>query len=259
MPGSDSWWLLAPVSAGLLITLSLVPLGHRVLSRGMVFADLAIAQWAALGSLAGILLMPHHTVAGLPVSSLLSALLAVALVHLILRWVPAFREAMIGLLYVVGASLATVLVSGDPHGAQQLARTLSGDLLWVTPQALPPLLVMAVAVVLWQWLLPSHWQGRVFLVLFSVAVTLSVEVAGVYVVFASLIAPPLVICHLAGRSIPLAIAVALAGQGAGLFASAALDLPAGPSVVLALVVTGLLAMVAIRTGRRAFIAARLSD
>lgn len=242
MLNDGAWWLLGPLAAGLLIAVILVPLGQRVLARGMVFADLAIAQWAALGSLAGMILMPNHTLAGLPVSSLLFALLAVALVHLILQLVPAFREAMIGILYVVGASLATLLVSQDPHGAQHLAQTLSGDLLWVTAGALLPLLVMAVVVVIWQWLLPKHWQGRLFLVLFSVAVTLTVELAGIYVVFTSLIAAPLMVCHLAGRSIRLAILVAFTGQGAGLLGSAAFDLPAGPSVVLAIVVASLAVM-----------------
>uniref|UniRef100_UPI00356A9B8C metal ABC transporter permease n=1 Tax=Marinobacter sp. TaxID=50741 RepID=UPI00356A9B8C len=172
---------------------------------------------------------------------------------------PAFREAMIGLLYVVGASLATLLVSQDPHGAQLLAQTLSGDLLWVTPAALLPLMAIAVAVIIWQWAIPSRWQGRVFLVLFSVAITLSVEVAGVYVVFATLIAAPLMVIHLGGRSIPLAAAVALTGQGAGLLASATFDLPAGPSVVLALVLAGFLALAATRIGQRATFNCRLSD
>lgn len=240
MLNDGSWWLLWPLAAGLLIAVVLVPLGHRVLARGMVFADLAIAQWAALGSLTGMILMPNHTLAGLPVSSLLFALLAVALVHLILRLVPAFREAMIGILYVVGASLATLLVSQDPHGAQHLAQTLSGDLLWVTPAALLPLFTMALAVVLWQWVLPPQWQGRLFLVLFSVAVTLTVELAGIHVVFTSLIAAPLMICHMAGRPITMAILTASVGQGAGLLGSAILDLPAGPAAVIAMVLASFL-------------------
>lgn len=249
MLSNGAWWLLGPLAAGLLIAVILVPMGQRVLARGMVFADLAIAQWAALGSLAGMILMPNHTLSGLPVSSLLFALLAVALVHLILRLVPAFREAMIGILYVVGASLATLLVSQDPHGAQHLAQTLSGDLLWVTPATLLPLLAMAVAVIAWQWLLPEQWQGRLFLVLLSVAVTLTVELAGIYVVFTSLIAAPLMVCHLAGRSTMLAILAASFGQGAGLLASATLDLPAGPAVVIAMVLASFTGFVMLR-GRR---------
>jgi zinc/manganese transport system permease protein len=252
MTADNGFWLAAPLTAGLLIALCLVPLGHRVLSRGMVFADLAIAQWAALGSLAGMALFPAPALAGLPISGLLFALLCVGLVHLILRWVPDYREAMIGLLYVVGASLATLLVSRDPHGAQQLARTLSGDLLWVTPTALIPLVAIGLMITVWQWLMPERWREPMFLVLFSVAVTLTVELAGIYVVFASLIAAPLMLCHLAGRSVLTAVLVAFAGQGAGLLASAIFDLPAGPAVVLAIVLVSLAVLVVARRPARVF-------
>lgn len=240
----DSWsWLAAPLAAGLLMALCLVPLGHRVLARGMVFADLAIAQWAALGSLAGGRLMPSHVVLGIPVSSLILALLAVALVHLILRYLPCHREATIGLLYVSGASLATLLVSSDPHGAQALARTLDGDLLWVTWQSLVPLAIVTLAVLAWKLLPGEKGRDRLFFVLFALSVTLTVETAGIYVVFASLIATPLMICHHGGGPLWQAIMAAAAGQTIGLGLSAFHDLPAGPAVVLALIVTALMASV----------------
>lgn len=251
----DHWsWLAAPIAAGVLMALCLVPLGHRVLARGMVFADLAIAQWAALGSLAGNRLLPNHVLFGIPVSSLLLALLAVAPVHLILRFLPAHREATIGLLYVSGASLATLLVSNDPHGAQALARTLDGDLLWVTGSTLIPLAVVTVAVLLWQ-VMAGHRNGnRLFLILFALAVTLTVEMAGIYVVFASLIATPLLICHHGGGALWLAVMAAAAGQITGLALSAFYDLPAGPAVVLTLIVAAMTArlimMVPEATGRR---------
>ena len=240
----DSWtWLAAPMAAGLLMAMCLVPLGHRVLARGMVFADLAIAQWAALGSLAGNRLVPNQMVLGIPVTSLLLALLAVALVHLILRFLPAHREATIGLLYVSGASLATLLVSSDPHGAQALARTLDGDLLWVTGQALVPLAVVTLAVLGWQLLPGNRFRDRLFLVLFALAVTLTVEMAGIYVVFATLIATPLLICHHGGGALWLAAMAAAVGQTVGLGLSALHDLPAGPAVALTLIVAAMTARV----------------
>lgn len=244
----DAWlWLAAPVAAGLLIACSLVPLGNRVLARGMVFADLAIAQWAALGSLAGGALLPAQVLGGVSGTSLLSALLAVGLVHLILRLVPHQREAMIGILYVVGASLAAVLVSNDPHGAQALARTLDGDLLWVTGESLVPLAVIALAVVAWQVTPSEQLRRRLFLILFALAVTLTVEIAGIYVVFASLIAAPLMLCHLAGRPLWLAVAAAFVGQCLGLLASANLDLPAGPAVVIAIVLVSLIGLICLKS------------
>lgn len=235
-------WLSIPLAASALMTVSLVPLGHRVLARGVVFADLAIAQWAALGALAGQAWMPNHTLAGLPVSSLLFALLAVTLVHLMLQRAAAYREALIGSLYVLGASLATLVVSHDPHGAQRLAQTLNGDLLWITPHALPALAVVAVAVLAWQYLCSEALKTGLFLPLFAVAVTLTVELAGIYVVFATLIVSPLALCHLRNRSVLTAVLAGLAGHGLGLALSGGFDLPAGPMVVTAVIGMGGLAL-----------------
>lgn len=238
----DGFWLTVPLAASALLTLCLVPLGNRVLARGMVFADLAIAQWAALGSLAGMAWMPAHILTDLPVGSLLLALLAVALVHLVLQLAPGYREALIGTLYVLGASLATLLVSHDPHGAQRLAQTLNGDLLWVTPDDLPALAVVAGAVLLWHIALTERLQTRLFLPLFAVSVTLTVEMAGIYVVFATLIASPLALCHLRGHGVKAAIVVGVVGHGLGLGLSAQLDLPAGPAVVVSVILVCLLAL-----------------
>jgi zinc/manganese transport system permease protein len=224
--------MLTPVAASLLMVLCLVPLGHRVLARGVVFADLAIAQWAALGSLAGSSMMPDHTIADLPLSGLLFALLAVVLVHLILKYSPDYREAMIGTLYVLGASLATLVVSNDPHGAQQLARTLNGDLLWVTGVSLIPLAVISVAVLLWQNAVSERFHSWLFLPLFAVAVTTTVDMAGIYVVFATLIAAPLMFCYLRGYGLAMASTVCFAGHGLGLWLSASCDIPAGPAIVV---------------------------
>lgn len=244
---ADWLWLGAPLAASALMALCLIPLGQRVLARGVVFADLAIAQWAALGSLAAPLWIPGRLAVALPLGSLALALLAVALVHLILRHYPAYREALIGLLYVLGASLATLVVSQDPHGAQRLARTLNGDLLWVTPQALPVLALAAGAVLAWQFALPERLRSPLFLPLFALAVTLAVETAGIYVVFATLIAAPLALCHLRGFGVLAAAAVCFAGHGAGLAVSGYVDWPAGATVVVAVILASALALVV--TGR----------
>ncbi|MDO5101498.1 MAG: metal ABC transporter permease [Lautropia sp.] len=49
-------WLAAPAAALLFGCLALVPLGRQVLARGVIFIDLAVAQVAACGALAGHLL-----------------------------------------------------------------------------------------------------------------------------------------------------------------------------------------------------------
>lgn len=240
---ADWLWLMAPLAAGLLIAVALIPLGWQVLARGMVFADLAIAQWSALGALAGARLGLQPTVVGLPVFSVVFAVLAVLLVGLILKLSAQHREALIGCLYVLGASLATLLVSGDAHGASQLADALNGDLLWVTESRLAPLALVALAVTGWWRWAPGVWRGRLFLALFAVTVALCVDLAGVYIVFATLIIPPLMFCYLRRHGIVAAILAGGLGHGTGLALSAGLDLTAGPAVVVTLALIGLLSLV----------------
>ncbi|ABC29718.1 ABC-type Mn2+/Zn2+ transport system, permease components [Hahella chejuensis KCTC 2396] len=242
-------WIWTPVCASVLLSLMLAPLGDKVLQRGVVFADIAIAQWAALGVLAGGRFAWSRewggSLAGFSFSGLVFALLASGIVHLILQRGAAYREAMIGVLYVVGASLATISVSHDPHGAQALAATLNGDLLWSLPSQLYVLAPVALLIVGWLGF-SSEWRQQLFLPLFALAVTVSVEVAGVYVVFATLITTPLLLCRIGGRGIVSAIVICIAGHIAGLIVAAWGDFPVGASVVLCNLVVGVVALLLLR-------------
>jgi zinc/manganese transport system permease protein len=233
-------WMLLPASASVLLCLLLIPLGYQVIARGVIFADLAIAQWAALGSLTGLYLLPNHTLAGAPVSSLMFALLAALAVHLIFRLLGEAKEAWIGILYVLGASLAILLVSGDPHGAQALQRAASGDLLWASRE-----LVMAAAILTaLVWLL-SRWRpgwlsGAAFLPVFAIAVTYSVSLAGIYVVFATLIITPLIVGSLQGKPPWAASICAIFGHLAAIVCSVVSDVPVGPAIVVAILIAAML-------------------
>lgn len=243
---TDWLWLLWPMTAGLMMSVALVPLGQRVLERNVVFADLAIAQWAALGAISGGQLLPDDWSHLAPVSALTFALVAVLLVHGVIRFTPDHREAMIGLLYVLGACAATLMVSDDPHGAQRLSEAFNGDLLWVTGESLIPLAVIAGLVLVWHVILKGRVQEKLFLPLFALAVTVCVDQAGIYVVFASLIATPLLIGCMRARSTATAVAACLAGYIIGLLLSAGGDLPAGPTIVVSIVVCGLGAIAVLR-------------
>ena len=233
---TNEWfWLWTPLCASILLSIILVPLGERVLQRGVIFADIAIAQWAALGVLLGSqFIWTRELIAlspALSISGLCFALLASGIVHLILRVYAPYREAMIGTLYVVGASLATMSVSHDPHGAQALAATLNGDLLWASAKHFYALIPVAICILLWQKM-SAFLQNQFFLPLFALAVTVAVEVAGIYVVFATLISTPLLLCQLAGKPIALAVLASIAAHFVGLVIAAWLDYPVGPVVVL---------------------------
>ena len=226
-------WLVLPVVGSALLCLLLVPLGYQVIARGVIFADLAIAQWAALGTLAGLYFSQNQKLAGAPVSSLMFALLAAVAVNLIFQRLGGAKEAWIGILYVVGASLAVLLVSGDPHGAQALHKAASGDLLWATwPQVL---IMAALTVLVWLlgWRRPGWLTGAAFMPVFAVAVTYSVSLAGIYVVFATLIVTPLILGSLKGTRPAMAAGCAIAGHLAAISYSVVFDVPVGPAIVVA--------------------------
>ena len=234
---TDYLWLWPPLLAGLLVAASLVPLGHQVLQRGVVFMDLAIAQWAVLGALLAQTLWPQ-----LPNrwGSLLMALAGALAVAALVRRLPAYREALIGILYVLAAALAVLAVHQDPHGAQRLAQALTGDVLWVTAADLVPLLVVILIVAtVWRGV-PAAWRVRLFYPLFAVVVTLALELVGLYLVFLLLILPALVVMHLEQGSRSLAVLFAVLGFSGGVAASVWLDWPTGPTIVVAMVLLALL-------------------
>jgi zinc/manganese transport system permease protein len=224
--------------AGLLVLATHVPLGIQVLERGIVFIDLAIAQVAGLGALAGA---AAADALGWPPGGwgVQAAAVAAALAGgLLLTWSerrwPEVQEALIGVLFVLASSAALLLLAGNPHGGEHLRDLLAGQILWVTPGQLLPVAGLTAAVLgLWFGLGAERLGRAGFYLLFALAVTASVQLVGVYLVFASLIIPALATRRLsAGRRLGLAYALGALGYGAGLVLSAMADLPSGAAVVV---------------------------
>lgn len=215
--------------AGLLVAATHVPLGIQVLRRGIVFIDLAVAQIAGLGVIAADWLgVGHHGVA-----AQMSALAAALAGALVLNWTdrrwPEVQEAIIGVAFILAANIAIVLLAAHPQGSEHLKDLLVGQLLWVKAEQLP-LAALASAAILALWF---SLKGRFFYILFACAVTLSVQLVGIYLVFATLIIPAL-----ATRKLLAGYALAALGYAAGLILSALFDLPAGPAIVCTLALAG---------------------
>jgi zinc/manganese transport system permease protein len=221
--------------AGLLVLATHVPLGLQVLTRGIVFIDLAIAQVAGLGVIVadGFGWEPQGW--RVQVAACLAALLGALLLTWTDKHWPEVQEALIGVLFVLAASAALLLLANNPHGGEHLKDLLVGQILWVSSASLVPVAII-YAVILALWFTLRARLGRIgFYLLFAVAVTASVQLVGVYLVFASLIVPAL-----AARGRPerhrlaVAFAVGVSGYAAGIVASALFDLPTGPVIVVAL-------------------------
>jgi zinc/manganese transport system permease protein len=238
----DPGLLLWPFLVGLLVLATHVPLGRRVLARGIIFLDLAVAQLAVLGVVAANALGLAADGWLTQLAAATTALIGAALLAGCERRWPQIQEALIGSTFVVAASLAVLLLAGDPHGGEHLAELLTGQILWATPtQATQIAALYGVLLAFLAW--RREHLGRLgFYLVFALAITASVQLVGVYLVFASLILPALAVRGLpAPRAVPAGWAVGALAYATGLAASAALDLPTGPAIVIALAAAALLA------------------
>lgn len=232
--------LLPALLAGLLVLATHVPLGMQVLARGIVFIDLAIAQIAGLGVIAADSLGFEPLGWAVQFSAISAALLGAAVFTASEKRWPEVQEALIGVVFVLAASGGALLLAGNPHGGEHLQNLLVGQILWVSPAQLwPAALLTAMLLVVW-----LRWRGQMgrlgFYALFACAVTASVQLVGVYLVFASLIIPALATRHFTRWRIPAAYFLGSASYALGLVFSAWSDLPSGAVIVWALALLGTL-------------------
>ena len=226
------WSILWPAcAAGLLVSATHVPLGVEVLKRGIVFIDLAIAQIAGLGVVLADSLGLEPQGWAVQACALAAALAgALLLTWTEKRW-PEVQEATIGVTFILAASGALLLLASNPHGGEHLKELLVGQILWVTPARLP-LVAIASAILLAVMIARAERAGRVgFYLVFAVAVTISVQLVGLYLVFTTLIVPALATRRLARYRISTAYALSAAGYILGLVVSSLTDLPSGPAIV----------------------------
>lgn len=215
--------------------------GLHVLKRNVIFVDLALAQVAALGATAAFLL--GHTPQSLAAHgyALAATLFAAALLASSRAWssrIP--QEALIGVLYVVAAAAALLLVDRAPQGAEHIRQILTGNILTVGWDELTGAIALyaAVAIVyppIARRLAPGSWESEfAFYAAFGLVVTSSVSLAGVLLVFAFLIIPAAIgVLHASSFRGQLAIAwVAGAASAAiGLAVSYAGDFSTGATLV----------------------------
>jgi zinc/manganese transport system permease protein len=228
--------------AGLLVLATHVPLGREVLRRGIVFIDLAVAQIAGLGVVVAAMLGWDDAGWGAQLAAAAAALLGAALLTWTERRWPDVQEAQIGVVFVLAATGGLLLLAHHPQGGEHLRDLLAGQILWVPWRQIAGMAVLT-AVLVAAWALLRGRPGRLaFYAIFAIAVTASVQVVGVYLVFATLIVPALgARAWPVQRQLPLALLIGVAGYAAGLVASTQWDLPSGALVVWALALAAVLA------------------
>lgn len=238
---TEAMSLMAPAfAAGLLIALIHVPLGIEVLRRGIIFLDLAIAQFAALGMICFHILFEgtdfsfaYHP-AGPLLSGLVFALICAGGFQIAEKRVGAYQEALIGAAFIGAASLSILIIAGQPHGSEQIKDILAGQILWITWRDIfnyGP--VFVITALLWSLLKTKRTQF--FYLAFALVIPFSVKLAGIYLVFASLVLPALATIKMKRRRIIAGLGLSALSLLAGLMFSYMADVPAGPAIVLSLI------------------------
>ena len=250
LDGLDASILGPAFVAGLIVLSTHVPLGRQVLARGIIFIDLAIAQVAALGVILAQFYGVDEHGWGVQFAAAAAALGGAGLLAWTDRHWPEFQEPLIGTMFVLAATGALLLLANNPQGGEHLKDLLVGQILWVSyEQLIPAAVLSAVLLALMAWR-RGRLAGLWFYALFAFAITASVQLVGVYLVFASLIVPALATAPLSGkRALIVAYAVGIAGYVTGLALSAVFDLPSGAMIVWTLAGAALIASLFSRRGR----------
>lgn len=237
--------LLLPCLACLLLVLIHVYFGAFVLRRGIIFIDLALAQWAALGYLVGHWLDIEHPIYLVLMGfgfTVVAALILTALKPLYHK--VALQEAMIGVTYIGATTIATCLISTTGMEGHHLKDMLAGHLLFIQPIDLiiACTLYAGIGVLLWRChhhFLSSQSQrwDFVFYVLFGCVVTSSVKMVGILLVFSYLVLPLLSVIlmtqHL-NQQIRYGWLIGAVASLVGLGLSIRLDIPPSYCIILVL-------------------------
>jgi zinc/manganese transport system permease protein len=248
-------FMLAPFVACMVLVAIHSYLGLHVIAREVIFVDLSLAQMAGLGSVVALLygVAPDSRTAF--IFSLVFTCIGAALFALTRTRgkgrVP--HEAIIGIVYVAASAAAILVADKAPRGAEALHDVLEGSIIWITWPTIAKKGAAYIALGLLHFVLRKQflkisfhpdeaeregWRIRawdfLFYVSFGVAVTMSVPVAGVLLVFTMLVVPA-VVAFLFSRDIRKMVLISW-GTGAlasllGLYISYVGNFPTGPLIV----------------------------
>jgi zinc/manganese transport system permease protein len=246
--------LLAPFAACLILAGIHCYLGIHIVSRGVIFVDLALAQVAALGSTAALLWGYELGSTEAYLISLGFTFFGAAIFALgRMREESVPQEAIIGIVYAISSAAAILVLDRAPHGEEAIKTMLVGSILFVTwPQIIKVSAIYLAVGVLHlllrkKFLLISmnpklarqsglriRFWDFIFYVTFGFVVTSSVRIAGVLLVFSYLVVPA--VCAVffvrtVAHRLIIGWGLGFAASVLGLYASARWDLPTGASVV----------------------------
>jgi zinc/manganese transport system permease protein len=232
-------------------------LGYHVVRRGVIFVDLALAQMAALGVAVAIVLGCHDH----PIHTYLFAFGMTLVGAAAFAWLrgqerKAPLEAFIGIVFATSQALVFLVLEKSPAGPEHLRETLVGALFTLSPGHVWKTAALYAVVGAAHFFLRRpffeitndpegarsrgrrlFWWDFAFYGIFGLVVTSSVQIAGVLLVFGLLVIPAvagLLTTSRPGSALAFGWIFAFLASTIGLVGSVRFDLPAAPSVLVAL-------------------------
>lgn len=201
-----------PIAACVILAGILSYFGNHILTRGIIFIDIAIAQIAALGTMTGLLLGFAEESFYVQFISYGFTILVISLFAILKSKKMAIsQETIIGVLYCVALGLALLLAEKIPGGSNYITKTITGNILWVTwKQVLYTLIVVATVGVIHisyskKFIKISENIGDknesennrflelLFYISFGFVIVKAVFIQGIFLVFILLIAPAAIV------------------------------------------------------------------
>ncbi|NQU85886.1 MAG: metal ABC transporter permease [Mariniphaga sp.] len=255
-------FLLAPFTACVLLAGILSYFGNHILSRGIIFIDIAVAQIAALGTMIGLLLGFSQDSLSVELSSYIFTLIVISLFALTkFQKQKISQEAIIGIIYCIGLGLALLLVEKIPGGSNYITKTITGNILWVNwSQVLYSFLIFAsIGIIHFFYkkhfvkisdsatsdLLPySQKKLRqyelIFYITFGIVIVKAVPIAGIFLVFILLVAPTAAVTLFTNNWKKRFIGswlIGIIGSAVGIYLSYVFNISNGPAIVCLLGIT----------------------
>lgn len=252
----DALVFLGPALAMCLVIASIhVYLGMHVLAREVIFVDLSLAQLAALGATVASLWTVEDEPGWQAHAAALGFTVVGATIFAFTRRVRKHvsQEAIVGIVYAVASAMTVLVVSHSPHGAEHIKDILVGSLLnttWANVWQTAAIYVVlgAVHLALAKRFVRISWKpdeaeqssrfvelwDLLFYLLFGIVITISVQYAGILLVFSFLIVPAVITRFFSTHLVKRLVAgwcVATVASGLGIWASWTWDLPTGAAIV----------------------------
>ena len=144
-------FLIYPFLGCMLLILIHAYFGIHILERGVIFLDLSLAQFIALG-IAFSFFFGHES-SGQYVFAIIFAVIGASILSFSRQISRSVNiEAFIGVLYVFSLAGSVLILDRTPHGLEEFQAIMNGNILWLTPKDILHAFVLYTAIGTFQFI-----------------------------------------------------------------------------------------------------------